>query len=194
MTINIHIGNRMSLDGYQAMAADGRLTKYDRIELLNGEIVAKRTPTPLRANTICRLIMILREWYKDDPGWFIQSRLPIALTVSQPEPDLSIILGSFRKYSRRHPMAIEVALVVEVADDLLEQHQGLRQNIYAQAGVPVYWIINLTDFVVEVYSQPVQVTMPHYADVQRLRGDDMLSIILASTELCRFQVHQLFPE
>ena len=65
-----------------------------------------------------------------------------------------IVHGSEIDYRERHPGPEDVALVIEVSDATLNRDRTLKKQLYAAAGVPVYWIVNLLDNQVEVYSQP----------------------------------------
>jgi Uma2 family endonuclease len=81
---------------------------------------------------------------------------PITLKDSEPEPGLAIILGQRLDFRDRHPDAASLELVVEIADTSLERDRIMKQRIYARAGIPIYWILNLGDRQLEVYTQPNQ--------------------------------------
>ena len=86
-------------------------------------------------------------------GWLVRSQGPIALADdSEPEPDVAVIRGTRRQYSRRHPA--RPALVVEVAESSLALDRGQKASLYARGGIVDYWILNLVDRVLEVYRQP----------------------------------------
>ena len=70
-----------------------------------------------------------------------------------PEPDLAIVRGNYQDYATRHPGPQDVALIVEIASSSLYDDQGMA-GVYGRAGIPFYWIINLKDRQVEVYSRP----------------------------------------
>ena len=57
-------------------------------------------------------------------------------------------------YAGRHPGAADVALVGEVSETTLDRDQGEKCAAYARGGVPVYWIINLIDNRIQVYTDP----------------------------------------
>ena len=89
-------------------------------------------------------------------GWYVDSQEPITLDDSEPEPDIVVVRGDTRDYLDRHPGARDLSLVVEVADSTLERDRTLKQRLYGRAGIPVYWIVNLVERQLEVYSQPVE--------------------------------------
>lgn len=64
------------------------------------------------------------------------------------------MLGSSPDYEGRHPLAADVGLVIEVADTSLPRDQHDKGRIYANAGIPVYWVVNLVDHRIEIYSRP----------------------------------------
>jgi Uma2 family endonuclease len=86
----------------------------------------------------------------------VRSQDPITLADSEPEPDLAVVRGQVRHYQSRHPLASDIGLVVEVADSSVDRDRIWKREIYARAGLPVYWLINLQEKTVEVYSRPVE--------------------------------------
>jgi Uma2 family endonuclease len=83
-------------------------------------------------------------------GWDVRGQLPVALDEeSEPEPDVSVVPGSFRDYPHAHPAG--AVLVVEVADSSLALDRGEKAGLYARARVPEYWIVNLMGHALEVY-------------------------------------------
>jgi hypothetical protein len=72
----------------------------------------------------------------------------------EPEPDVSVVRGIPEDYRQRHPGPGEVGLVVEVSLTTLDLDRGQKLSDYATHGIPVYWIINLVDLQIEVYTGP----------------------------------------
>jgi Uma2 family endonuclease len=143
---------RFTVAQYHRMVQLGILTEDDPVELLAGWLVQKMTKNPPH-RVATRLVRNALEAIIPD-GWYVETQEPITLADSEPEPDVAIILGNTRDYLDRHPGATEVALVVEVSDSTLERDRTLKQAIYAQAGIPTYWILNLSDRTLECYSSP----------------------------------------
>ncbi len=79
-----------------------------------------------------------------------------------------IVRGARRDYADRHPSPADPAPVVEVADTTLQRDRTLKQRVYARAGVPRYWIVNLPEQQIEVYSDPIG---PDELPVYRERHD-----------------------
>ena len=146
---------KLSVEQYDAMVESGIFTERDRLQLINGMLVAKVTQGDDHcvADEDCRTAF----QHVLPPGWFVRSNKPVDIPPDgAPEPDQAVIRGSNRDYGRKkrgRPNAKDVALIVEIAQSsLLEDRAMVR--IYGAAAIPVYWIVNLVDRQVEVYTEP----------------------------------------
>jgi Uma2 family endonuclease len=110
----------------------------------------------------------------------------ITLEDSEPEPDLAVVIGRRLDYRDRHPNAKEIELVIEVADSSLDRDRTLKQKIYAKSGIPNYWILNLTDLTVEVYTQ--QSEQGIYQDCQVFPESAFVALTINQIELETFTV------
>ena len=161
---------RLRVEQYHAMIRAGILTTDDPVELLEGWLVYKMphtllncVATRLARTALERLLPI---------GWYVDTQAPITLEDSEPEPDVAIIRCEPRLYTNRHPGPADLALVVEVADATLLRDRGAKKRIYAHAGIAVYWIINLSERLCEVYTDPSAVGgEPGSPTASRLRPD-----------------------
>ena len=155
---------RLTLEQYHEMARSGTLTSDDRVELLEGLLVCKMTKLPPHTFACLQLF---REMSRTLPaGFFCDRERPITLPRSQsePEPDVVVVRGDPRDYRDRHPGPEDVAWIAEVADSSLKRDRTTKLRLYAEAGVNVYWIVNLVDRCVEVYTEPLpEATPPAYA-------------------------------
>jgi Uma2 family endonuclease len=87
-------------------------------------------------------------------GWIIRVQDVVALDDdSAPEPDIAVVQGTRADYREAHPTC--PALAVEVAESSLGFDRRVKGSLYARAGVPDYWIVNLVERVIEVYREPV---------------------------------------
>lgn len=143
---------RFSVDDYHRMIQAGILTEDDPVELLEGWIVPKMPRNPPHDGTIQIATEVLRQ--RLPSGW--QLRVQSALTTpdSEPEPDLTVVRGDVRTYLQRHPGPQDAAVVIEVADTTLNRDRQDKGRLYARAGLPCYWIVNLNAMQVEVYTDP----------------------------------------
>ena len=124
----------------------------ERLELIGGEVVRKVTPQKTPHATSIRLVEeALRR--VAGSGFDVRVQLPLALgTHSEPEPDIAVVVGSPRDYELEHPTT--AVLVVEVADTTLMFDRTTKASLYASAGVPEYWIVNLVDRTLEILREP----------------------------------------
>ncbi len=141
---------RLSVDEYERI---GEFLDDPRVELIDGLLVAKMTQEPphVVACELARTAIAIEA----PSGWHFRVDKPIRISGSEPEPDFSLVRGKARDYVERHPGPSDTALVVEVADSSLAKDRR-RTRSYGPGGIPVYWIVNLVDRSVEVYSNPGQ--------------------------------------
>ena len=183
---------RMSVEQYHEIARQGIITGSDRVELLEGLLVQKRTIYPPQRWTVRRLLKTLGR--NVPPGWFEDSQQPITLDDSEPEPDGMVIRGDPDQYPDRHPGPREVGLVAEVADSSLDEDRGRTKRIYARANIPVYWIVNLVERQIEVYTDPTGPgENPDYLQRNDYGPNDVIPLILDGQEVARIPVSDLLP-
>ncbi len=133
------------------MAEAGIFAPGERVELIEGEIVVKDPQTPPHATAVVLAQEALRALC--GPGFDARAQLPLSLGPdSEPEPDAAVVRGTARDYVDGHPTTAN--LVVEVADTTLEFDRGRKAAMYARAGIPEYWIVNLPDRVLDVFRDP----------------------------------------
>lgn len=111
-------------------------------------------------------------------GHDVRVQLPIgASSISGPEPDLAVVVGSFHDYKHAHPTT--AILVVEVSDTTLAYDRSTKAALYACAGIEECWIVNLPDGVLEVHRQPAamadQPLDHHCRSITRLTSADTLA-------------------
>jgi Uma2 family endonuclease len=133
---------------YERLVAGGALAAGARVQLVRGEIVEMTPQTAGHATALRLLQQALEAVFRG--GHDVRAQLPLALSDdSEPEPDVAVVSGHARDYSRGHPTA--AVLVVEIADSTLSFDKGPKLLMYSGAGIPEYWILNLRDRVLEVY-------------------------------------------
>jgi Uma2 family endonuclease len=183
---------RFSVERYQRMIETGILTPADKVELLENYVVVKMPRNPLHDSVIQ---LMLRPLLRAIPaGWDLRVQSAVALPDSQPEPDFAVVRGSARDYRSRQPAAADTALVVEVADSSLPRDQRDKTRIYARGGIPCYWIINLVDLRVEVYTNPSgPTTVPAYGTFQTFQHGDAVPLILDGVTVASVPVGDLLP-
>ncbi len=121
--------------------------------------------------------------------WYVRTQAPITLPEGEPEPDLAPVRGDRRDYLQRHPGPDDVALVVEVADTSPARDRGIKQQMYAQAGIPASWIVNLPERKIERYAEPsVAEVTPDYAQRRDYGMTDAIPVVLDGVEVGRLEV------
>ena len=178
---------RFSVASYQRMVVSGALTSDDRVELLENYVVLKMPHNPPHDSTIQRM---LRPLLGSLPGgWDLRVQSAITLSDSEPEPDFAVVRGSSADYEGRHPYAADVGLVIEVADTSLARDQHDKARIYANANIPIYWVVNLLDRRLEVYSQPSGVdAAAEYRASQFYHAGDTVPVVLDGSAVATLAV------
>ena len=121
----------------------------EKIQLLEGILVQMSPQDAPHSHSVWILGKMLDRGVADRAR--VRSQLPLALSEdSEPEPDLAIVPNA--DYTRVHPST--ALLVVEVASSSLALDRKSKAAIYAKAGIPEYWIVNLVERVVEILDQP----------------------------------------
>jgi Uma2 family endonuclease len=142
---------RVTREQYFALVDHGVLAEDDRVELLEGVIVAMAPEGPRHAGVGNLVEDALRAALGDRAC--VRAGHPFdASAWSVPEPDIAVVPGTPRDYLDRHPSFAH--LVVEVAASSLPQDRLTKASIYAAAGIAEYWIVNLRQEHVEVHRSP----------------------------------------
>jgi Uma2 family endonuclease len=151
---------------YESLVTQGLLDDA-RIELLCGALVEMTPQGPLHANVIRRLAEKLVRATSERVH--VRVQMPLALSDdSEPEPDIAVVPAG--DYDRAHPA--HALLVIEVAETSLQKDRGIKTALYATAGIPEFWLVDLTQRVIEVHRQP---TLGRYTDIQRVDRSGQLT-------------------
>ena len=143
---------RFSVDDYYKMIELGMLTDYERAEIIEGELIKKMTVGNRHAAIVDFLNKIFVKNVSDNILVRIQN--PIRLSdYNEPEPDL--VLADLTKYDgKRHPRPSEILTVIEVSDSTLKYDRDKKLPLYAEAEISEVWIVNLTNEIIEVHTNP----------------------------------------
>ena len=153
------------------------------MELLLGALVDVSPQGPLHADVVQRLAERLIRQLPGEVGTRVQS--PLALSEdSEPEPDIAVVPTA--DYSRAHPH--RALLVIEVADTSLHKDRGIKTALYATAGIDEFWLVNLTERVVEVHRRPAA---GRYGEVERVDISGQLDSVVFPA--LRIPVSEIFP-
>ena len=190
---------RFTVDQYERMGESGILTQDDRVELVEGLLYQK--PMKKGPHSIaCRETAAGLTRLVPAESYFVTREDPVNIPsnlaerqdsrAGMPEPDISVVRGHSRDYVEQ-PVAGDVPLVVEVADKTrLAIAQGEKLRSYAGGGIPVYWIVNLVDRRVEVYTSP---GADRYASHQDYHAGEVVPVIIDGQQLGQIAVDDILP-
>ncbi len=151
--------------------ARGNFTTEDPIELIVGELLEYPRPQSAPHAAPVQLVALSLKGAVG-PAFFVSQRTPVRLgSLSMPEPDVAVVRGRVRDFSRAHPTSAE--LIVEVADSSLALDRGRKLRLYAREGIREYWIVHLADDCVEVRRQPVG---EDYAETRTFRRVETITV------------------
>lgn len=143
---------RFTVDEYHQMIRAGILLDGEPVELLEGWMVKKMSHGTPHDSSMDAFEGILPTLLPSD--WFMRCQRAITLSDSEPEPDYAIVRGPRSRYRNAHPTPPDIGLIVEFSVSSLRIDRVGKARIYARAGIPIYWIVNVIDKVIEVYTQP----------------------------------------
>jgi Uma2 family endonuclease len=180
--------HRFTVAEYNQMLAEGILDLQEQIELLEGWVVMEPPADPAHDRAI---ELVRGRLAAGVPvGWCCRTRLAVSPTTSQPDPDVSVVRGTPRDYLRRHPSPSEVGLVVEAANTSLQRDTLDKTRVYAADAIPEYWVVDVTNRRVEVYSSPAGGA---YTAHRTLHPGDTLPLTLDGAAVAALPVADLVP-
>jgi Uma2 family endonuclease len=146
---------RFTLEEYHRLTELGFFGEGERVELIRGEIIqmtAKGTPHSVCNTQLNReLTKLLSD--RATP----RNQEPIILSSnSEPEPDYAIVRNRADDYLSAHPTSEDILLIIEIADSSLSYDQEVKLSLYAEDSIQDYWIFNLVENILEIYSEPYQ--------------------------------------
>ena len=145
---------RMTVEKFEACISAGAIGKEDAVELLDGLIVDKMSINPPHAY-LTKVLYDLVFKATNSLSVVVNSQAPFTLNeTSRPEPDLYIAKGELIDYRSKLPTASDLLWVAEVADSSIETDRGKKLELYAAAGIPEYWIIDINTARIECYTGP----------------------------------------
>jgi Uma2 family endonuclease len=169
--------HRFTVAEYHKLVQVGILTEDDHVELLEGHLVHKLPRDSTHDSSMDAFEGILPTLLPSD--WFMRCQRAITLSDSEPEPDYAIVRGPRNRYRNEHPTPPDIGLIVEFSVSSLRIDRVGKARIYARAGIPIYWIVNVIDKVIEVYTQPSGPTeQPNYANRDEYAVGTSVPVIL----------------
>lgn len=146
---------RFTLDEYHRLGELGFFAPDERVELIRGEIILM--PTKKTPHSFCNTLLWQELFRLIGDRAYLRVQEPIILPAdSEPQPDLVIARNRADNYLSSHPYPADVLLLIEVSDATLNFDKTTKLSLYAEDGISYYWIFNLVDKCLELYSEPYQ--------------------------------------
>jgi Uma2 family endonuclease len=146
---------RITVDEYERIIAAGALEDPGGVELVDGHLVEKMGKNAEHGYATKQVVKMLD--LRLPAGWTWRKEEPVRIPdYDEPEPDVAIVRGSDADYQHRIPTVGDVGLLVEVSGSTLIHDRRQKGVVYANAGIPVFWIVNLVDRRIEVYTRPTK--------------------------------------
>jgi Uma2 family endonuclease len=143
--------HRITVDEYYRMAEIGLLAPNAHVELIEGEIIDMAPIGPEHASVVDQLTRLLVRGVGESAIVRIQGSVRLS-QVTEPEPDVAVLLPRADFYRHRHPSGAEIPLLVEVSDSSLRYDRDIKVPLYARYGVAEVWIVDLKNRRLLAYS------------------------------------------
>jgi hypothetical protein len=182
---------RYTVAEYQHLIEIGAFTEDDRLELIEGWVIPKMAhnhPHDLAIESCDEAIRPILP-----SNWRMRIQMPIELSDSQPEPDIAICTPQAQR-PRRQPRPADIGMLIEVSDSSLTFDRVTKGRIYARAKIEIYWIVNLIDRQVEVYTAPdSKAVEPSYATRRDYAENESVPLVIGGQQIAMVPVQSLLP-
>lgn len=151
--IQVPAPRRFTVDEYYRMAGAGILGENDRVELIDGEVTVMSPIGKGHAACVGRLTLRLVESVGKHALVWVQNPIHLG-EFAEPQPDVALLRPRRDFYAKGHPGPKDVLLLIEVSDETLRYDRRVKLPLYARAGIPEVWIVDLKNERVEVHRRP----------------------------------------
>jgi Uma2 family endonuclease len=183
---------RLTLEDYHRLRDAGTLDAGKPCEFLDGLLVETMIRRPPHDTALGLLQDRLEPLLPTDV--ILRNQSALTLTDGEPEPDLAVVRGSRRDFADQHPGPEATLLVVEIADTSLSLDRTHKLEAYARHSIPQYWIVNLIDDQVEVYSDPTGlVAEPEYRRMEIYEDGQSVPLVLDGRPIANIAVSDILP-
>lgn len=160
----------LSTEQYLRMIDAGVFDSSDKVELIGGFITPMAPVGPEHNGSLFELTKFFAPVAE---RFVIAVQATVAVSEGQVlEPDFALLTPRADKYMTALPRAADVLLVIESAASSIKSDRHVKLPIYAAAGIPEYWIVDLNDKTLEIHREPVG---DGYAHRLKLTGNDVAS-------------------
>ena len=162
---------RFTVAEYYALVDRGILAENDRVELLDGDIIAMPPIGDWHQSSIDRFTNLMLPLLRGRAIMRVQG--PTRLNEnSEPLPDVMLLRQRDDFYETGHPSPDDVLLIIEVSDSSVDYDRDDKLTAYARAGIPEVWIVSRQDRQIEAYTEP---TEGEYANVRHARHGESIA-------------------
>jgi Uma2 family endonuclease len=184
---------RISVSEYLTMIVSGVFPPDARVELLDGILVEHMTKFAPHNFTVMQLGILIGQVLPE--AWLLREEKSLVLgRFWRPEPDIAVIRGPIELYRAVDPKTSDVGLVAEVSESTYAYDRGEKWRAYAAARIRVYWIINLPDRQIEVYTDPVgRGKSASYRKSATFGPEDEVPVVIDGQEVGRLAVQDILP-
>jgi Uma2 family endonuclease len=177
---------RMTVDEFERIADS---LDNDQVELVDGYLVWRDDMKPPHVLATERLRRRLDRIVPE--GYFVREEKPIRIPdFDEPRPDVAVVRGDHERYRANHPGPADVVHLIEVSETSLDRDKGKKLLIYARSGVRHYWIVNLVDRQIEVYTNPGP---DGYQSSEFLKAGQDIAVSIDGVEAGRIAVADILP-
>ncbi len=178
---------RLSVAQFVRMGETGILEEDPRIELIDGQMVRKPVENPPHADILYELALFIGRLHGD--AWTCRSQNQVNLDTTAPAPDIAILRGPRAVYRVRHAGPADIVFVAEVSASTIAFDRTAKLRMYARNGIPVYWIVNVSERRIEVYTRPVGEA---YQDRIDYTAGQTVPVVLDGQTVAEFPVSDIF--
>lgn len=170
----------ISVPAYHVMFQQGLVAK--RAELVRGVVIEKMPKSPLHTYITA---VIHRALLLALPGFWVRKEDPLSLEDSEPEPDISVVVGAPSDFSKAHPATAQLVVEVSVTSEELDREKA---EVYAEAGVGEYWLVLANERIVEVHTGAKD---GHWTNIRRVAvGEELQPTMFPGVRLA---LRDIFP-
>ena len=184
---------RLSVEQFLKMIVAGVFPDEARVELIRGRLIKRMTKYTPHNFAVDALAERLRDLVA--PGHRVREEKSVDIGQhSRPEPDIAVARGPRDAYQTRDPQAENLVLVVEVSHSTYRKDRGPMWGLYAEAGVPVYWVVNISQKQIEVYSDPAgKGRAAEYRRAETFAAGAEAPVVIAGVEVGKVAVNEILP-
>ena len=170
---------------YRQLVSAGVLESEDRIELIEGELIMMPPIGPEYSASTSNLFFCLSRRLSEKTRLRVSD--PITLSsFSEPQPNIAIVKARADHYKSAHPTPKDVLVVIEVVDSSADFDNTVKAKLYGKAGIPEYWIVEIEEACVRVFTEPSKQgyrTIKEYHRGDKVKCGTVPELHLAVTEL-----------